>query len=229
MGHPLRADNETVTASGATGSGGPSSEGTGSHVTEHRLPRRRPTPGRVATRWIIAAALLVWLVYEGVTGNPALFGLIGFVLLGVVGVLVLGSTYSRIRFHDGQFHGHLLVSFHEDSLPGPEVFPDLRVVPRRESSQLGRQGLSGGKLRIQDEGLSWHAGSLFTLSQRIEGSFFIPWSWIKLVDVGDVPMKLRLLGGALAIQLNEGRGTLDGEFLGSHKHILEVLRRSPLG
>ena len=97
------ADNGPETASGTTGSGGTSSEGTGSRVTEHSLLRRRFTPGRRALRWSVAAALLAWVIYEGVNCYPALFGLVGFVLLVMVVVLVVGSTYSRIRLHDGQF------------------------------------------------------------------------------------------------------------------------------
>src|ERR1700722_4777791 len=97
------ADNGPVTASGTTGGGGTSSEGTGSRVAEHSLLRRRHIPGRRALRWSVAAALLAWVIYEGVNCYPALFGLVGFVLLVMVVVLVVGSTYSRIRLHDGQF------------------------------------------------------------------------------------------------------------------------------
>jgi hypothetical protein len=41
-------------------------------------------------------------------------------------------------------------------------------------------------------------------------------------------MKLRLLGGALAIKLRDVPRQLDGEFLGSHHLLLEVLSKTPL-
>jgi hypothetical protein len=33
----------------------------------------------------------------------------------------------------------------------------------------------------------------------------------------------------MSIQLTEDRGTLEGEFRGSHKQLLKVLRETPLG
>jgi hypothetical protein len=166
----------------------------------------------------------------GLNGDPAVFAILAGFVAAIVAALVAGRTYSKITFHphSATFRGHLLVSFHEDSLPGPEFLPNLRRVQRSRASQLSRRGLSGGKMRFRPEGISWHAGSIGTPKQLIEGDFLLPWDSIEQFDVGDIPMKLRLLGGAIAIKLKGVHGQLDGEFLGSHRLLLEALANTPL-
>lgn len=206
------------------------SQRTQSRVTEHSLPRRPRTLRSQVTDWVVGLVVLVSVVVEGVRGNPLGIFLAGSFVLLVGGFLIAGSTYGRIRFTSGEFSGRLYVSFYEDSLPGPEVFPNLRRVDRSRRSQFGRPRRSAGKLRILPHGLRWNAESSFlSPSQLIEGVCFLPWSWIAVVDLGDAWIKIPALGGAMSIQLTEDRGTLEGEFRGSHKQLLKVLRETPLG
>lgn len=175
-------------------------------------------------------ALLSWVGYAFAQSNSAAV----YVLLGIVAALLLvafggGRSYSRITFRDGQFHGRLLVAFHEDSFPDLRAFKELHRRPRSKASQVGRQNLSGGKLTFSNRGMTWKAGSFLTPHQLVEGGFEIKWTEIDLVDVGDAPMKLRTLGGAVTIRLKDGLGQIEGEFLGSHKLLLAALYSSPLG
>jgi hypothetical protein len=200
----------------------------GPRISEHGFPHRRPTHSQVAKRWIVPVALVILIVIEAFLGHPEFLALIGAIVVVVGFTLFVGSTYSQIRCRGGEFRGQLLVSWRDDSIPGTDVFPRIERVERSRRSQLGRQGLSGGKLTIRSDGLVWHGGSLATPSQVTKGQFFIPWVDISNIDIGDVPMKLRVLGGAINIQLAQSRGSLEGQFLGSHRRIVEVLLKTPL-
>jgi len=74
----------------------------------------------------------------------------------------------------------------------------------------------------------WRAGSVLTPRCEISGSFFLPWGKIERVDISDIPMKLRFLGGALTVYVKDDIEELYGEFLGSRRALLSGLRRSPL-
>jgi hypothetical protein len=125
---------------------------------------------------------------------------------------------------DGLYwRGH--VGFVEDDFEDKSLFPNIR---RTASSSFGRQGLSGGRLEIRTDGLAWDAGSVLTPRCELSGSFRLPWEAVEGADVSDIPMKSRLLGGALTFFLSGG-GEIQGEFLGSRRTLLDALRRSPLG
>jgi hypothetical protein len=82
---------------------------------------------------------------------------------------------------------------------------------------------------MRAEGVEWRAGSIATPRREISGVFFLPWTSIRCVDVGDIPGKSRLLGGSLRLIVDHDQSELYGEFLGSRRGLLAGLRRSPLG
>ena len=93
---------------------------------------------------------------------------------------------------------------------------------------MGRQGLSGGQLDVRADGMHWRAGSLATPRCEISGTFFLPWSSIRSVDVGYIPGKLRLLGGSVRFIVANDSSELYGEFLGSRRALLHGLQRTRL-
>lgn len=118
------------------------------------------------------------------------------------------------------------MSFDEDDFGSRELFPHI---VRTHRPGLGRNGLSGGKLLIGPEGISWESGSVLTPRCEITGSFRVPWDRIESVDVSRIPMKANFLGGAVTFHIDGEDSELYGEFLGARKTLLRALRRTPLG
>ena len=116
------------------------------------------------------------------------------------------------------------VSFDEDSFEDKSRFPDIT---RTIKLNLGRKGLTGGRLRIESGGIHWNAGSLLTPHGQLHGSFLLPWKIIEGVEANRMPHRLPV-GGSLLISL-AGSQHLYGEFLGSRRRLLEAIKRSPLG
>jgi hypothetical protein len=201
-----------------------------SRVTENGIIRQGPALSRRAVRRIVDLAFLALLEFEGVRGNEdwIIFVLCFAALLMMTG-LVARTVSGRITYREGRGHRYVLVSFVEDALPGPLVLPGLRRVPPSKWRSLAKQHQSGGKLMLDPEGIAWHAGSKATPNQLIAGDFLLPWNAIEVVDIGDIPGKFRILGGAITIRLADGRGQLDGEFFGSRRLVLQALNETPLG
>ena len=171
--------------------------------------------------WVLGTIL-----YAGATGSYAATAPIVFVPI-VIAIPVLASYFtSRARHGENGllWRGH--IAFDEDDFDDRVLFPSITRTPR---PGLGRQGLSGGMLELRTDGMHWRAGSLLTPGCELSGSFFLPWTKIVSVDIGDIPMKVRFLGGAITIYVDGDSEELYGEFLGSRKGLLHALLRSPLG
>ena len=116
------------------------------------------------------------------------------------------------------------VGFDEDGFADKSRFPDIS---RTVKPSRGRKGLTGGKLRIEQDGLHWKAGSWTSPGGQIHGTFLLPWSVITCIEVGRVEHNLPV-GGTFIIHL-QGGPHLYGEFLGSMKRLREAVSRSPIG
>jgi hypothetical protein len=68
------------------------------------------------------------------------------------------------------------VSFHEEDFGDASLFPGIT---RQVKRSLGRKGLTGGKLRIETNGIQWRAGSVLTPESQLHGSFHLPWNVVK--------------------------------------------------
>ena len=116
------------------------------------------------------------------------------------------------------------VSFDEDGFEDKSRFPDIT---RTVKLSLGRKGLTGGRLRIESDGIHWNAGSLLTIHGQLHGSFLLPWKIIEGFEANRMPYQLPV-GGSLLISLT-GSQHLYGEFLGSRRRLLEAIKRMPIG
>jgi hypothetical protein len=118
------------------------------------------------------------------------------------------------------------VSFFEDQFQDMATFPDIS---RTAKPSIGRQGLTGGRLRFASDGIYWEAGSLATPKSEVRGTFHLPWAIVNSIEVQNIPHKLNFLGGAIIINLRGGARPLHGEFLGSRKSLLAAIKMSPVG
>ena len=172
------------------------------------------------------AGLLAATSLTATRGNYAFLILVGVIVALLGTVAGLAFLNSRIRSGPEDIFWTGLVSFDEDDFGETARFPNLY---RSRKQSAGRQGLTGGRLRIEKGGIYWKAGSLLTPGGQIHGSFIIPWPTVKSVDVSDIPYKSKVLGGAIRVYFTSGDQHLYGELLGSRKGLMHGLLQSPLG
>lgn len=195
-----------------------------SRITEHSAdPRTQSRLHRQISK-LITVGIAVLLVYWAIRGARVVIFIVAFVALLAVIPITHAFVIGRKRHGRDGLLWRGLVSFIEDDFDDRSLFPDIRRTP---SSSIGRRGLSGGHLEIRSDGLSWEAGSLLTPRCELSGSFRLPWEEIETADVSDIPMKLRILGGAITFGLTDG-SEIQGEFLGPRTALLQGLRLSPL-
>jgi hypothetical protein len=104
---------------------------------------------------LVVVAVAVWLIIDrNVSGLIA----VGCGAAGALALVLIASAVGGIKVTSTGFRGHLQVSFKEDSFPSSGVFPSIERPER--TLRLGRKGLSGGKLTIEEKGFLWRAGSL---------------------------------------------------------------------
>jgi len=193
-------------------------------ITEHAAAPAGLTRKQVAQKWAWGLAAIGGGVYYLLaSGNTFVVAAVPGVLVALIALWVRFVTRRRRR---GDLYWTGLVSFVDDDFDDRDVFP---FITRKRRRGFGRTGLSGGKLKVEAGGLSWLGGSLATPGCQISGSFFLPWSRILSVDIGDVPGKLNAIGGYVRFTVAGDASELYGEFLGSRRALLEGLRRSPLG
>jgi len=193
-------------------------------ITEHATPPRGLARRQRAQRWAGGLAAIGCVIYlVGTSRNALAVVAVPGILVGLIAVWVRFVTRRRRR---GDLYWTGFVSFVEDDFADTALFPHITRTPRKS---LGRSGLSGGKLKVEARGLSWLAGSLATPRCEISGAFFLPWSSIVRVDIGDIPGKFNAIGGYVRFTVAGDASELYGEFLGSRGALLEGLRRTPLG
>jgi hypothetical protein len=154
-----------------------------------------------------------------------LHSILGF-FLGVV--IVVGGPISYARFAGrGRTPSRGLywrgyVSFMEPALvTDRELFPDIQS--RARTGGWGRKGLSSGKCEIRNTGIHWVSGGWATPQTEVSGSFDLSWWSVDVAEATRLPGKVPGLGGRIALTLSEGRGVLEGEFLGSVKGLSQAL------
>jgi hypothetical protein len=118
------------------------------------------------------------------------------------------------------------VSFFEDQFQDMATFPDIS---RTAKWSIGRQGLTGGRLSSESNGIHWKAGSLATPNSETRGTFHLPWANVDSIEVQNIPHKLNFLGGAIIINLRGIGQPLHGEFVGSTKALRHAIKMSPVG
>jgi hypothetical protein len=204
-------------------------------ITEHSNAPGDVSAFRKQLRLLVAVGLLALAILLAMSGSYALLVVFG-VLLVVFGLVVVRAfSLSRPRDGSSGLYWKGLVSFNEEAFPitaGGEAFRDESKFPdilRIEKRSVGRQGLTGGHLRLKRDGIHWKAGSILTPGGQLHGEFFLPWSAVRSVDVSDIPYKSESLGAALRIYFPGSDDDLYGELLGSRKGLLHGLRMSPLG
>jgi hypothetical protein len=182
--------------------------------------------GKMTIRRVALLVLLALLILPAVNGRYLL------PVIAAVLILLLGTAtgfaffISRRRSGANGLFWTGLVSFDENDFGDDARFPDVFRTSKRS---VGRQGLTGGRLRMKKSGVFWQAGSILTPGGQLHGSFIIPWPTIDHVDVSDIPNKSDSLGGAIRIYFARGEAHIYGEFLGSRKGLMQGLLNSPLG
>jgi hypothetical protein len=205
---------------------GPTNGGVGpipSRITEDSAAPRK---GWARQRIGVSVVVLALLVYAVVMDGKSLIGPLIAIAIVVAIALFVAFIFGRWERHPANAYWRGFVSFDENDFENRVLFPNITRNHRRS---LGRQALSGGKLLIARDGISWEAGSMATPRCEISGSFRLPWERIEVVDVSRIPMKANFLGGAVTFHINGDDCELYGEFLGSRKTLLRALRRTPLG
>lgn len=150
--------------------------------------------------------------------------IVGIVVIIPV-VFAVIFVVGRRRAHESDAYWTGQIGFSEDGFGNSELFPGI---VRTTRSALGRQGLSGGRLYIREDGVYWIAGSWMTPRCEISGRFHLAWSDVETADVSRIPFKANFLGGGLTLEITNGRGELYGEFLGSRRDMLIALIKTPL-
>ncbi len=198
-------------------------------MTEHAAPKEDVSAFRKQMTTLIAGGVVFLLVIALLRGDVAPFLVVGAIAL--VASALIGVEFWRSRRRHGRDGIWWIgsVGFDEADFDDRSRFPDVIHLSRSKRSQIGRLGISGGRLQIEDEGIRWTAGSLLTPRSLLGGSFFLPWHSIRSVDVSDIPFKVRWLGGGIRIYVGDKGQHLYGELLGSRRALLGALRDSPLG
>lgn len=192
-------------------------------VTENAVAPPARFTRRSAIRSVIILAVLAYVVVrEPGTG----FGFIAFLIVVALSVFAVTFLVGRRRAHESGAYWSGQIAFSEDGFGNSELFPGIVRTPR---PVLGRQGLSGGRLYIREDGVYWIAGSWATPRSEISGKFHLAWSDVETADVSRIPFKVNFLGGGLTLEMANGQGELYGEFLGSRRTMMSALRRTPLG
>jgi len=70
------------------------------------------------------------------------------------------------------------------------------------------------------------SGGWATPQTEVSGSFDLSWWSVDSAEATRLPGKVPGLGGRIALTLSEGRGVLEGEFLGSVKGLSQALDAS---
>jgi hypothetical protein len=117
------------------------------------------------------------------------------------------------------------VSFDEDGFADRSRFPDIQRSAYKAPGKV--KGLTGGRLRLQSDGIHWKAGSIMTPGGQLHGTFFLPWTAVIGIDVNDIPHNANFLGGSVLLHLHGGPH-LYGEFLGSQKRFKHAIDTSPI-
>jgi hypothetical protein len=117
------------------------------------------------------------------------------------------------------------VSFDEDDFLDKSRFPHIQ---RLATKSVGRKGLTGGRLRLESDGIHWKAGSIITPGGQLHGSFLLRWNVVVGIEVNDIPHNANFLGGSVLVHL-QGGSHLYGEFLGSQKRLKQAIEASPVG
>jgi hypothetical protein len=193
-------------------------------ITEHAAPPRGLSATQVAQKWAVGLAAI------GAASYLVLMSRSAFAVVAVpgvpIGLIAVWVRFVTRRRRQGDLYWTGFVSFVVDDFDNTKLFPDIT---RTRRMGLGRRGLSGGRLEVEARGLAWRAGSLATPRCEISGTFFLPWSRILSVDIGDLPGKFNAIGGYVRFTVAGDASELYGEFLGSRRALLEGLRRTPLG
>jgi len=174
-------------------------------------PRRKNQVWRIVAIVIVVGYIVSRVVSEGANGAASIGVLIGIVVLLAFALLGPPFLYSGRRSGKDGVRWKGLVSFHEDDVDDPRLFPNLT---RKDRGGVGRQGLTGGQLEVCDDGLRWRAGSIYTPRCQISGTFFLPWSEVHAIDVSYIPYKSKALGGSITLTVGSRAKEVGGEFLG---------------
>jgi hypothetical protein len=196
----------------------------GSRITEHSASRRDVSWTNRQALKIVGPVLLAWLVFLGVTGDYVIFAIFGVLALLFAAAIGRYFFMSRHR-HSEQLYWRGHVSFSEDDFDNRNLFP---LITRTQRPSVGRQGLTGGRLEIRRDGLHWRTGTWTTPRSQLSGEFSLPWSVVDSVDVSDIPLKIRFLGGAVTFSIQEDDEELYGEFIGTRSSLLDAFHRTPL-
>jgi hypothetical protein len=197
-----------------------------SRITENAAEPRNAATGKKVVRRVVLVGLLAVAVLTAINGSYVFLVLAGVVVILFGTAIGFAFLISRRRSGSGGLLWTGLVSFDENDFDDTNRFPDIH---RSRRSSTGRQGLTGGRMRIKKSGVYWDAGSVLTPGGQLHGSVIIPWPSVESVDVSDIPYKSDVLGGAIRIYFAGGDQHLYGEFLGSRKGLMHGLLRSPLG
>jgi hypothetical protein len=174
-------------------------------------PRRSNTWWKITALVLFGGYVISRIVSSGAKGAISIGILMGGILVLVAILLFPPMIYSGRRSGREGVLWKGLVSFHEDDVDDRKLFPQL---VRTKRGGRGRQGLTGGRLEICDDGMRWKAGSIYTPGAEISGTFFLPWSDVHAIDVSYIPYKSKTLGGSITLSVGSPAREVGGEFLG---------------
>ena len=198
-------------------------------LTRHLSPVRRPKRKRKRSPIVLAAICLGYLLWRVIAGGGSVAIGLGEIALAalVVPSIWLGPAFvvSRRRSGRNGLYWKGFVAFYNEDISDQPYFSSL-VVKRYKTRRFVQSRLSGGALEIRNDGLHWSSSTYLTRHPRFGGTFFIPWSEVRSVDVGLIPGKVKALGGEITFELGEEDLWVGGEFLARKSNLIRSLQRA---
>ena len=113
----------------------------------------------------------LWRSLTAINGSYVVLILAGAIVVLFGMVAGMAFLISRSRSGSGELLWTGFVSFDEDNFGDTGRFPDLY---RSRKRSAGRQGLTGGRLRIKKSGIYWKTGSVLTPGGKSMGRSSFP-------------------------------------------------------
>ena len=171
--------------------------------------------------WLVATLLAVWATGTGLAALAAIF-----LVLAIPYAYAEGVGRRRRKRRGLYWKG--FVTFQEAPLLAYKgLFPEVTLRNRWEFYKPS--GSCAGKAEVRDTGIRWKTGALGTPTSQVTGKFELGWADIQSVEIGLIPGKNNFLGGSIVLTLSNGRGELEGEFIGSRRVVQDALDAARLG